>query len=196
MRYLPDQTALLDLWLRQSRGLHWWFPYEGIVLASERHTELHLDDRGRLHHATKMACRYGDGWGVYAWHGTRIPEDLFTQELGAEILKIANVEVRRSLIERHDELNGKGSFMRVCGARVLDSAVQPMHIGEQDMFNELLMIDLPDDPEERMVALRITCPSTGREYFIRVPPDQKTVRGALAWTFDLEPSQYILSQET
>ena len=197
VRYTAEQSAHLDLWMRQAKELHWWFPYEGIVLVSERHTSLHVDDRGRLHHPTELACGYSDGWGIHAWHGTRIPETYFQREAaGPEILAERNAEVRRALIERYDELNGKGSFMRACGARVLDSAVQPMHIGGKPMLNELLAIELPEDPEERMVALRVICPSTAREYIIRVPPQMKSVSQALAWTFDVKPSEYVLAQET
>ena len=197
VRYTTDEKQLLDLWLRQSRSMHWWFPYEGIVLASERHTEVHVDDRGRLHSPRGMACAYSDGWGVYSWHGVIVPERYCQSVVPArEILVEKNVEVRRALIERYDELTEKGRFMLDCGAKIIDSAVQPMRSGQADAVNELLAIELPDDPETRMVALRVIDPSTDRSYIIRVPPDQRTVQGALAWSFNVAPEQYQLAQES
>jgi hypothetical protein len=216
VRYTADESALLDLWLRQSRELHWWFPYEGIVLASERHTSLHLDDRGRLHSPDTMACAYGDSWGVYAWHGTVVPERYYKEPASAsELLGEQNAEVRRALMERYDHEHGKGAFISGCGAKLIDSAVQPMRPGEPDAINELLSINLPGDPDGRILFLKMIDPSTGREYFNRVhpslcpllgndsegrpklgPPQALTVRNALASTHGLLGEQYVLEAES
>jgi hypothetical protein len=181
VRYGADEKALLDLWLRQSRELHWWFPYEGIVLASERHTALELDDRGRLHSPDKMACGYSDGCGVYAWHGTLIPERYYEKPVTAvDILGEQNAEVRRCLMERY----GIDRF-------VLDAGAKSIH---RERDNELLAIDLRNDPDGRLVALKLRCPSTAAVYIIRVPPDQRKVREALAWSFNV--SEYVLEAES
>ena len=177
--------------------MHWWFPFEGVVLVSERHVGLHLDDQGQLHHPSEMACAYGDGWGVYSWHGVLIPELYYKEGVPAKgILAEPNIEVRRALIERYDEKRGKGQFILDCGAKVIGSAVQPMRQGEPDQVNELLRIELPGDPEGSMVMLRVIDPSTGRSYLIRVPPDSPTVHDALAWTFNVAPEEYQLLQES
>ena len=196
-RYTANEQALLDLWLRQSRGLHWWFPYDGIVLASERHTVCATDEQGRLHSPEGMACGYSDGWGLYSWHGVIIPPQYHAERPTArQIIEERNAEVRRALIERYDHLSEKGRFIEDVGAKVIDSAVQPMRPGQPDAINELLAIDLPDDPDGRMVALKVIDPSTGRAYIIRVPPDRKTVKAALAWTFNVPAKDYRLVQET
>ena len=90
----------------------------------------------------------------------------------------------------------KDNSSLICGATVIDSAVQPMREGRAESINELLAIDLPDDPDGRMVALRVIDPSTGRQYIIRVPPGQKTVKGALAWTFNVPKEKYSLIGES
>jgi hypothetical protein len=107
-----------------------------------------------------------------------------------------NAELRRMLMERYEAKHGKGRFIQDVGAKVIDSAVQPMRKGEPDTINELLSIDLPNDPDRRMVALKVVDPSTGRTYVLRVPPAETTVRGALAWTFNIRPEDYVLGQET
>jgi hypothetical protein len=192
--YSPRQAVLLDLCLRTVRALHFWMPCDGIVLCAERPGPPSLDERGRLH-GPGLVCAYNDGWGVAAWEGIPLPVKYQDPRTYA-ILSEPNAEMRRMLIERYDAAHGKGCFILDAGAKVIDSAVQPMHGREAEKINELLGIDLPGDPDHRMVALKVIDPSTGRVYVIRVPPDQTTVRGALAWTFGVEPDQYILQQET
>ena len=139
---------------------------------------------------------FADGWSIFAWRGVRIPEKYYADGVTPRIiLAEENIEVRRALMERYEFIKGKGSFLLNCGADVLDSAIQPMPDGK-DSINELLAIDLPGDPDGKMVALRVIDPSTGRQYVIRVPPDQATVRGALARTFDVPEKNYILQQES
>ena len=140
---------------------------------------------------------FADGFAIYAWRGVRLDEKYYQHATTTgEILAEPNAEVRRALMERYDAQREKGAFIIDCGAKVLDSAVQPMKPGQPDSINELLAIELPDDPDGRMVALKVLDPSTGRQYIIRVPPDQTTVRSALAWTFNLSPEQYVLQQES
>jgi hypothetical protein len=192
--YSRRQVVLLDLCLRTVRNLHFWSPYDGIVLCAERPGPVSVDDTGRLHSAG-LACAYRDGWGVAAWHGIPLPAK-YHQPTSHMILSEPNVELRRMLIERYDADRGKGSFIQDAGAKLIASDVQPMRPGQPDAINELLSLDLPGDPDRRMVVLKVTDPSTGRTYMIRVPPNQTTVSGALAWTFNIEPGQYVLQQET
>jgi hypothetical protein len=190
--YSPYQNWVIDLWIRQAVVLHWWFPFEDLVLASERHTHVLVDDQYRLHHPDRKAIEYSDGWGLHAWHGLT---ERFLHD-PPEILKEENIERRRAMIEQYDEKNGKGRFLIDCGAKVIDSAVQPMRPGQPDSINELLSLELPGDPDGRMVALKVIDPSTGREYILRVPPYHTKVQQALAWTFDLTAKDYTLEQET
>lgn len=157
-----------------------------------------VEGRRQLHAAASASIE-SDLENLYFWHGVLVdamivlkPEWITTDH----ILRENNAEVRRIMLERYDEVRGKGRFIQDCGAVVLDSAVQPMRAGEADSINELLAIDLRGDPDGRMVALKVTDPSTGRVYIIRVPPDQKTVQGALAWSFDVPESEYKLELET
>ena len=60
---------------------------------------------------------------------------------------------------------------------------------------QLLRIELEGD--EPLVGLACCCPSTGRQYFIRVPPATKTCHQAAAWIagFD-DPKLYKPALET
>lgn len=102
-----------------------------------------------------------------------------------EILSERNAERRRVMIERLGYLE----FAEKAGAQQLDADSDPG--GER----QLLRIELEDD--EPLVGLACHCPSTQRQYFLRVPPDTKTCHQAAAWMagFD-DPSLYKPVAET
>lgn len=106
------------------------------------------------------------------WHDVAItpriafqPETISAQEALGE----QNAELRRVLIERM----GHEKFIEQAAPYNLDQDRDPG--GER----RLLRIDLSGD--EPMVALSVRCPSTGRGYLIRVPPDMRTCSQAAAW---------------
>jgi hypothetical protein len=137
-----------------------------------------------------MAIRYPDGWGLHVWHGVRIPTRYYESDVTVkEILSEQNAEVRRALIERY----GQDRFMLDCGAKVLDC--QPQYGCAET--NDLLAIELPNDPDRWMKAIKIHCPSTGAMYMIRVPPTTRTIQEGLAWSYGFEhPEDYRPEVET
>jgi hypothetical protein len=81
----------------------WIYPYRAIAFVSDRPGEIHFDEHNRLHHATGMALRYRDGFGIHGWHGTRIPGWLIDnrdgvtpqaiEELGVDEVRLAAVQI-------------------------------------------------------------------------------------------------------
>jgi hypothetical protein len=106
-----------------------------------------------------------------AFHPERIRID--------ELLEERNAERRRVLLDRY----GYGRFLQDAAAELLDADVDP------GGPRQLLRVKLPDD--EDLVAMSCFCPSTARQYIIRVPPQTPTCRHAAAWIagFD-DPSDY------
>jgi hypothetical protein len=102
-----------------------------------------------------------------------------------EVLEEKNAERRRVLLDRY----GFGRFLRDSNAEILDSDRDP---GGQ---RELVRVKLVDD--EDLVAMSCFCPSTQRQYMIRVPPTTPTCQHAAAWIagFD-DPADYRPLQET
>ena len=122
------------------------------------------------------------------WQGVRIEERIWLQPESItidEILKQENAELRRVLIDRF----GQSRFMTKAKAEVLDE--------DQDAggVRKLLRVPLPDD--EPLVTLSCRCPSTGRDYFLRVPPNMPTCRHAAAWMAGYDnPNDYNPEIET
>ena len=167
---------MLDLWLEQLKACHWWFPFKNIVFASDRLENLNLDDQGRLHSTSAMAANYTDGWGVYAIHGVTVPQyvvespiDITPEKIEAE----PNAEIRRVMVDQY--VGGIGKYIQ-------DAKAEVVH---KDKFGTLYRKPQKDD--EDLWCVHVTCPTTGREYFLGVDPDAygglKTAQAAVASTW-------------
>ena len=158
------------------------FENEAILIRKAR--LLTLDDNGRLHNEVQKCMEYRDGWGFYAWHGTRVPEyvittpkELVTKELW---LKEENQEIKRCLVEKV----GYDKFLEWFKPATIDTWVDYKlhHIFEQVDGEELRLLQMKDTSTERI-------------YFLRVPPTVKTCREAVAWSFQLDADKYLPEQE-
>jgi hypothetical protein len=122
------------------------------------------------------------------WRGVRIDERIAfhpEQLTAVDTLAEKNAERRRVMIERM----GYTRFAKEARARILDE--------DKDAggARQLLFIDLHED--EPLVGLWCRCPSTGRQYFLRVPPKTKSCHEAAAWVAGFDnPALYRPKIET
>jgi hypothetical protein len=102
-----------------------------------------------------------------------------------EILAESNAERRRVLLDRF----GISRFMAEAKAEVLDT--------DEDRGGPRRLLRLPMKDDEDLVTLHCFCPSTGRQYFLRVPPETTSCHQAAAWIagFD-DPDKYQPLLET
>ena len=174
--------------LHQSAG--WWIARKGIALIAERPNRVYRDDAGRLHADDGMAIQWPDQWGIYAWHGVRVPrqvidapETLTVQQITAE----SNAEVRRVMLERF----GCDRYLREMGAEPISTEHVPclnaewcQHTTEQHQV-KLYRAEIRDDEPLCMVEVVNSTPEldgTWKHYFLRVPPSMNSARQAVAWT--------------
>lgn len=170
----PMLDGLIGL---RSHTAGWWL-FRGVAILCSPPTRVSFDPDGRLHAPDGKAIEYADGWGVYAWHGVNVPEQVICapDSLAPEqILSERNVEVRRVMIERF----GADRLLSHTKARCLDM--------DQDGRRSLYLLPMRGD--EPLVAVRVECPSTKQVYFLRVPPEVRTCRAAIAWTFGFNTVQ-------
>lgn len=84
------------------------------------------DEQGLLHAEDGMCLRYRDGWGLYAWHGCRVPEKVILHPehvTPEDWLQQKNEGVRRAIQERmgHRKFAAMAGGLRVeKGALVVD----------------------------------------------------------------------------
>lgn len=121
------------------------------------------------------------GVGV-RWRGVSIDERIaFHPETLAidEILAERNAEVRRVMVEQF----GFDRFMAEAKAEVLDK--------DRDAGGERQLLRVPMVDDEDIVCVSVFCPSTGGQFFLRVPPTTTTCRNAIAWTAGYDdPADY------
>ena len=147
----------------------------GAVVMTDRPTRLRRDDANRLHCEDGPAIEYGDGWSVYAWHGTRIPQDWIVNRKTLDpktALTHKNVEMRRAAAD----IVGWEAVLEHVSARVID-------VDKDPEIGTLLEVDLPDSPRSRF--LRVQC-GTKRVFALPVPAEMKTALQANAWTYDVD----------
>jgi hypothetical protein len=122
------------------------------------------------------------------WRGVQVDERIaFHPEMitAPEVLDEQNTERRRVLLERM----GYDAFMAQANAKVLDQDSDP------GGPRRLLRVKLPGD--EPLVCVSVRCPSTGRQYLLRVPPTTRTCHQAAAWLAGFDnPADYRPIVET
>jgi hypothetical protein len=122
------------------------------------------------------------------WRGVPVDERIaFHPETIAsrEVLDEANAEKRRVLLERM----GYEAFMTQAKAKVIHQ--------DTDRGGPRRLLRVPMRDDEPLVCVSVKCPSTGRQYLIRVPPATKTCHQAAAWIAGFDnPSKYRPVMET
>lgn len=149
--------------------------FESMAIIFRRPREVHRDERFRLHCTTGPAISWRDGFDLYFIKGIGV-EKRWVTDPGSlsveEILNQDNIEVRRTMIE----LLGYEKFCQKANFKLLDEDVDG---GGQK--RKLLRLDQRND--EAIVLVNVNDPSTGRSYYLRVPPAMKTCSQAVAWTY-------------
>jgi len=188
-----DEIAKANYTLAQNLG--WWIPLGNVVIFTEGPTAIRLDTQGRLSAEGAPAMEYRDGWQVHAVEGTLLPA-----EWGAEaperwkldwLLQSGNQAERRLLMEKMD-------YERLLREEKNASLVHQ----EGDM--RLYMIERRDDDEEYVyynskepiMLLKVSDPSTGADYVLRVPPEMNTCEQARRWTLHDETGSVRFIKET
>lgn len=116
------------------------------------------------------------------WRGVEVDERIiFRPETitGQEVLKERNAERRRVMLTRM----GYDAFLSQVDAKVLNQ--------DEDSGGERRLLRVEMQGDEPLVCLAVYCPSTARQYLLRVPPTIRSCHQAAAWIagFD-DPSLY------
>jgi hypothetical protein len=184
----PGHPLAGQLLIGRSAG--WWWPFEHVVILTERPCALDLarDERGRLHHPAGPLVAYPDGWAVWAWHGVRVPRELVERPDAitvAQIRATRNLEARRLLLERY----GLDRYLRDADATMVHT----------DEVGKLWRCELPGDEPLAIVEVVNATPEpdgTHAMYLLRVPPTMRTARQAVAWTFEMAAEDYHPATQT
>jgi hypothetical protein len=167
----------------------WFWPMGDICVVTARPKTMITDSAGRLHNEKGSCLSYADGWNLQAVHGVVVPSRLISflrEPTMAAIATERNIEIRRMMLDVY----GVERFLQETGAEKVQS----------DDCGALYVRQSSFRPEPVVfVCVRNSTPEPDghyRQYFIRVPPNTRTAREAVAWTFGLSPDEYKPWRET
>jgi hypothetical protein len=169
------------------------FSRRGVMLKEmkgEEFAAIVYDAQHRPHSVNgSAAIRYSDGTEEFYWHGIHVPEFVARtpEDITVHIIEAEdNIEVRRVMIERY----GIQRYMQDCGAVKLHA----------DKTGELYRKNLgPNEEPLVFVKVKNSTPEPDgsiKDYFLRVPPNLRKARAAVAWTFGLDEKTYNPSFES
>jgi hypothetical protein len=188
----PARARMIDARLAIARSAGPWWATQWVAVVSDRPLRLATDAEGRLHSEDGPALAYRDGFAIHASHGVLVPSWVITDPDRITIHHIEeerNAEVRRTMVERF----GAERLIRESGAELVD----------EDETGRLWRRSLPSlqswEEPVVMVEVQNSTPEpdgSRRTYFLRVPPDMRKAREAVAWTFSLGEIEYRPAMET
>jgi hypothetical protein len=182
------------------RGLALWAPVleafrAGLWLYWVLHQEVVAVPRpalrvvdASLHAPDGPAVAWPGGAHYYFWRGIQVPEHFIAEPdrlNPRRILEERNQELQRVMLERL----GYDRFILELGAVPVQA----------DEFGALYRVRRQYREPFALVHVTNSTPEpdgSRKRYFLRVPPDVKTAREAVAWTFGLPADEYRPTQET
>ncbi len=160
----------------------WVVPHEHVCWLSERHCKLSFDAGGRLHGPSEPALAYPDGWTCYAWKGIMVPADVIARPERITLDRIdqeRDIFVRRCLIE----ILTPQRFIEMGGAARLaqDETGTLWHKTwwAGDAWAAVEVVNGTPHPD-----------GTYQRYFLQVPPEIRSARAAVAWSYGMSEAQY------
>lgn len=161
----------------------WWWAFDKAIVLTERPVELHRDQQNRLHNPNGPAISYPDGWGVYAWHGTRVPKGLIDPGWDAlTAMRESNTEIRRCAVERYAEKEGWLKIVNDLKCKHLDGPVDdPGNPGQTLSLYRLEKVY--EEPVNLLLMTNGTVERdrTRREFGETVPVNVTDAISAAAW---------------
>lgn len=186
----PRRVASLVPLAEAAAGLFAFGVGAGRDLVAVSRPRLRLDPEGRVHDWDgRPAADWPDGRGLYFWRGVHMTESAGRWPEKVTSLRVArweNAERRRVAIERM----GPERFVTGLGAWVV----------QEDDYGRLWRSErkVGGEPFVAVEVVNATEEADGsrRRYLLRVPPDTRSARRAVAWTFGLAKSEYSVVVET
>ena len=158
---------------------------EWIGHGGERSTHLSRDQQGRLHDEHGPAVAYPDGWGVWCWHGQRVPRWVIESPTPERIAAEDNIEVRRCAIESY------GWDLYVAGWTPVDECDDP-----GNGPHRLALYDVPAEVWGDTVRV-LVCTNgtpepdgTPRRYGLAVPAHMTRALQAAAASYRVSEAEY------
>jgi hypothetical protein len=197
------EPETFQCFLDAAKHLEFIVPFEKICFIRDRPL-LKFDSQGRLHAEGEPCILFPDGPRSYFYHGTKLPAYMgavHPHRWSARwVIQERNARLRQILIQEI-------GYARLC---------QELEAKVVDSWREYTLLSLPiyDDstlldgfstsplvdplyygwsPTEPTYLLKMTCPSTGSIYALRVPPKLTSAKEAAIWiNWGVDPESFAV----
>ena len=163
------------------------FMYEDCVVFVQSYEYIKTSPDNLWHCETGPAVYYTDGFALFFWRGTQVPDRWILHKSTvdpSDILQWPNLEVRRAGCE----IIGWDNILRTLPNTIIDKDPNPQ-IGTLVECQLPVTNILGQRNNEQARFLVVKC-GTGRQFALAVPLDMVTAREAVAWTYGYDPDEY------
>lgn len=182
VKFDTELQEKLDIWLNLFKAAPWYSFYRNVCFVGMYPRTTSFDEQFRLSSRSGPAITFADGYEVFAVEGIVVPRKLIESPNTISISDIdqqENAAVRRMMVDTY------GAARYIQG-----SAAVLVH---EDECGQLYQKEMAGDEPLLMVRVRNSTPEADgsfKFYFLRVPPNMRTAREAVAWTFNVSPREY------
>jgi hypothetical protein len=160
----------------------WILPHRHICWLADRPNLFRSDTRDRLHSAAGPALQFRDGWSVYAWKGVEVPPHVIGQPQQITMMEIdaaTDIHLRRCMIE----ILTPARYVATGGAAPVSTdetgILWRRRWRNGDVWTAVEVVNGTPEAD-----------GTPKHYFLQVPPEIRTAREAVAWTYGLTEHAY------
>jgi hypothetical protein len=188
-------------------GFRWM--HEEFCMVSDFPEILKKDDQNRPHAEGGPSHRWRDGWELYFWHGVKVTRQIImapdTLTID-QVRKEENAEVRRVMIERmgwdrfcamadlkvihRDTLTAHFPALPVSETVHADMRAVTSYREGTEVAELLESSEFKDFDDRPLKFVRVTDPSTGEKYVLRVWSANRRAYEAVAQTFGMTETEY------
>ncbi len=184
----PDTMEKLLIFRTLGKGAFAYSFRPGVALICAPPLMLHRDERGRIHSKDGASSQFTDGFCTYTLRGVMVARRLIEAPdsiLLNEIEHLENLEVRRVLMEQY----GLERYMIDSGAAIVEENKWGTLYHKPALRGDAIAMLVVDNATAEPDGTR-------RRYCLFVPPDIRTAREAVAWTFGMQAADYDPIVET
>ena len=173
-------------------GCYSW-PNKNFIMACEKPNKISRDSNGKLHCEDSMAITWPDSWGLFMWHGIRVPPKLIMDPFSItkeELGKETNSEISRAWLER---LGPKEYFKRM-EVKKIDAWIDNATGLHYELFD---FINRRGELQPRVLKMESPKLNDGTQpvYIEMVDPKLETARAARRWQFQKEDGTWPSVEE-
>lgn len=187
LKLAPSESARAELaaFERLGKSVHAFACFPEVCFISEPPIDLHIHNE-QLHNSQGPAISYAEGFDIFCWNNVRVPARALEKEPSLDIIEAElNIEAKRVLVERY----GYEQYLNDSNAEKI----------QEDERGAIYKITSTFGIEITLLAVQNSTPEPDgsfKKYFLRVPPDTRTAREAVAWSFQMHPDLYQPTTES